>query len=480
MEGDQALSAAKHARADQLERLEKYLSGEPTVFINHQGKEETYTYEPEDLQKDRSPAQIHFSKNVIFLSIAQRACESQDVDDLEKYLADNKDVVDINFVTADGVSALHTACIENSLKVASVLCKYGINVNLIDCDWWTPLHTASACGHWRIAKLLVSNGADLVAVNADGELPIDLADDEKTEEFLDEEMKTHGFTEEKRDELRKKPENDFLQVVQGKLDAVEDLDEKDEEGITLVHIAACNGWMDALVLLIKNGVDVNAVDNEGNTPLHYAVFFLQYDAVKLLAKSGIDPSLQNRYHEPAVHMTEDPMMIRTMQTVCKEIDESRDEEASDGKLNSGKGGGGTLKRKTFNRGDLKKMEAEQEKSLVKSLYAEIKFNEKERRASEWQQRDEEVEYNETVYTKVTFKNRKGVSDGEEKKPRGSNDANEDDDSDIEEAPDVGDTKQPKRQRSSGSRAPIKRPPASLPSNVEEDSRKKSGGCCIIM
>ncbi len=48
---------------------------------------------------------------------------------------------------------------------------------------------------------------------------------------------------------------------------------------TQLHVAACNGWLDAMSLLLNNHADVHAKDEDGNTPLHLAVFFLQYKVV---------------------------------------------------------------------------------------------------------------------------------------------------------------------------------------------------------
>ena len=42
-----------------------------------------------------------------------------------------------------------------------------------------------------------------------------------------------------------------------------------------LHVAACNGWLEALNLLLQNGASVNVQDGEGNTPMHLAIFFMQ-------------------------------------------------------------------------------------------------------------------------------------------------------------------------------------------------------------
>ncbi len=76
-----------------------------------------------------------------------------------------------------------------------VLVKGGASLNIKDADLWTPLHAAVACENYDLVVFLVENGADLVAINADGNMPIDLNDDNENQEievFLDEKMTEKG------------------------------------------------------------------------------------------------------------------------------------------------------------------------------------------------------------------------------------------------------------------------------------------------
>lgn len=64
--------------------------------------------------------------------------------------------------------------------------------------------------------------------------------------------------------------------------------------------------------LVDHKADVNVRDIDGNTPLHLASFFLQHHAVELLGKSGGDIDAKNRYLETPNILTEDPMMLRIL------------------------------------------------------------------------------------------------------------------------------------------------------------------------
>eukprot|EP00049_Salpingoeca_infusionum_P016758 m.346707 g.346707 ORF g.346707 m.346707 type:complete len:59 (-) comp16143_c2_seq1:1229-1405(-) len=50
---------ARRARAEQLKVLEKYLAGEQTVFLNHQGSQFKDTYDASVFERPRSCCQCY-------------------------------------------------------------------------------------------------------------------------------------------------------------------------------------------------------------------------------------------------------------------------------------------------------------------------------------------------------------------------------------------------------------------------------------
>ncbi|KAL5720396.1 hypothetical protein ACHQM5_013068 [Ranunculus cassubicifolius] len=64
---------------------------------------------------------------------------------------------------------------------------------------------------------------------------------------------------------------------------------KDNDGRTALHIAACQGKRDAVELLLKRGAVVDPKDRWGSTPLADAIFYKNHDVIKLLEKNGAKP-----------------------------------------------------------------------------------------------------------------------------------------------------------------------------------------------
>ena len=65
---------------------------------------------------------------------------------------------------------------------------------------------------------------------------------------------------------------------------------KEVAGYSGLHQAAHSGDMVTLKRHIAEGADLEARDGNGRTPLHVAAFASRYDAVRVLIKSGADPN----------------------------------------------------------------------------------------------------------------------------------------------------------------------------------------------
>lgn len=85
------------------------------------------------------------------------------------------------------------------------------------------------------------------------------------------------------------------------LDQGEPLDAK-QNGQTALHIAAMNGKVDVLTVLIARGANVNLQDDNGITPLMLAARDGRVEAVQALIAQGAKVQIQDKLGENALHI----------------------------------------------------------------------------------------------------------------------------------------------------------------------------------
>ena len=81
-----------------------------------------------------------------------------------------------------------------------------------------------------------------------------------------------------------------------------DLDEQKTSGSgeTALHLAAENGHIEAVKVLLDLGASINALQNTAHTPLMYAAYFGQMEVVELLIDQGAELNLRGDSHGTAI------------------------------------------------------------------------------------------------------------------------------------------------------------------------------------
>jgi ankyrin repeat protein len=180
-----------------------------------------------------------------------RAVHAGDIDQLERHLYWGSD---INVPGADGDMPLHVASRRGRLVIARLLLDSGAEVDALNRDGRTPLYVALMKGRTQLADLLVERGAQLKP------------------DWLLLEVARNGVAD--RDVIR------FL------VDKGGDIDNRDPNGETALHIAVRGGERAVAQYLIRQGADVNALSGSGETPLDLAIQQGETYIARLLERNG--------------------------------------------------------------------------------------------------------------------------------------------------------------------------------------------------
>ncbi|XP_051899074.1 protein phosphatase 1 regulatory subunit 12C-like [Pristis pectinata] len=263
-----------------------------------------------------SPRRVRFEAAAEFLA----ACASGDAAEAGEMLRGGADV---NGANADGISALHQACIDENLEMVEFLLAQNANVDQSDNEGWTPLHVAVSCGYSEIVECLINHGANIAAVNSDGQLPIDLAEEDYMENLLQAEITKQGIDVES---ARREEEELMLQHARQWLNSgkIEDVSHP-KTGANALHVAAAKGYIEVMRLLLQAGFSVTAQDKDGWTPLHAAAHWGMEDSCKLLVEHFCDmEALNNSGQTPFDVADED--ILGLLEDLQKKQDDLRTEK----------------------------------------------------------------------------------------------------------------------------------------------------------
>lgn len=222
-----------------------------------------------------------------------------DANDLAQIESLIKNGVDINSNGTIGVSPLFYACQKENVEAIQLLLSHGASVDLpIEESGFTPLHYAAQEGLMNIVEILVQAGANVNATDNWGNGPLWRAGNKAqignylVSKGADPNMKNNSGVSplnspavayeylkdpskansgERTSDLIKAVINQditsiAMMTVKGKLNT----EDTDESGKTALYIAAETGFEKIILLLIKQGANVNAKANNGSSILQIA------------------------------------------------------------------------------------------------------------------------------------------------------------------------------------------------------------------
>lgn len=182
------------------------------------------------------------------------------------YIADLliKRGADINAKDSDGATPLFRSISYGDMDMVKFLIANGADVNVHNEGEFgkTPLHEAVFCWCKPMVQLLIDNGANLNSTNDTGETPLALSmnlENRKMAKLLD----AAGADS----TIHQAAYIGDLGKIRSFIESNNDVNTKDDNDRTLLHIASEGGYKDIVKLLITNSSNVNAKDVYNVPPL---------------------------------------------------------------------------------------------------------------------------------------------------------------------------------------------------------------------
>jgi len=167
--------------------------------------------------------------------------------------------LNINCLVERGMTALFFACYHGKKEMVKCLLNSGADVHAKSKDAMRAMHGATSGKNVEIVKLLHANGSRVNDIDANGFSPLH-----------------HACMEGQLD----------IDVCKFLIDNGAKVDRPTMTKATPLHLAARNGNLDVVKLLIENKAPIDAEDAFGRTPLANAIFFGKVTAGKALLDGG--------------------------------------------------------------------------------------------------------------------------------------------------------------------------------------------------
>lgn len=220
-----------------------------------------------------------------------------------------KNGVSVRSRDKDGGTALHVAARAGNAEMVHLLMLRGGDKNAIDSDKNTPLYWAISGRHNDAVLALVAGGADVNLRCGYTNTTLPCTAIRKGGVDILRILIKHGADVDARDidsdtALHVAAAHDEEEAITVLIEAGADIEARGRLDSTPIHMAAERLSLGALAALLRHDANVNAQNSQLQTPLHHAVYKCAQQgaaqAVDLLLRSGADETLEDKdYLRPA-------------------------------------------------------------------------------------------------------------------------------------------------------------------------------------
>ncbi|KAF3843141.1 hypothetical protein F7725_001990 [Dissostichus mawsoni] len=173
-----------------------------------------------------------------------------------------KEGADPNTPISSGGSLLHLCARHDNVFAAEVLIERGLNVNLQDEDLWTALHVACVCDHADVVLLLLLSGVNVLLQDVNGNIPLDYASEgTETSYILRKHLEENGVDVSSMHAMKMQRPSTMLSDVRQLVAKGESINQPNDDGVTLIHIASASGYREVVSVLLESGADPHPADN---------------------------------------------------------------------------------------------------------------------------------------------------------------------------------------------------------------------------
>uniref|UniRef100_A0A8C2Q127 Myosin XVI n=1 Tax=Cyprinus carpio TaxID=7962 RepID=A0A8C2Q127_CYPCA len=205
----------------------------------------------------------------------------------------------ISFTLSD---VIQDAIIRHDDKEVLRLLKEGADLNTVISSGGSLLHLPSYTGlHLFMSCFALSNchlplppllsitprlkaGVNVLLQDVNGNIPLDYATEgTETSYILIRHLEENGVDMSSMHQMKTQRSSTMLSDVRQLVSGGGSVNQQNDDGVTLLHIASASGYKEVVSVLLENGADVQVSDNNYWTPLHLAA---KYGQMQILCHHG--------------------------------------------------------------------------------------------------------------------------------------------------------------------------------------------------